>query len=217
MGYSMSLHLKKDAPADLIESMLKESVFLANNGSIYISQIAKEHGYSVPYDKGLYISYSTTTEPESYFIHGFFKMVAKLYGETTINPMDQKFYPFYNYDDEITLIIEESVFLENPKNYKDFYAENGVVVDADYVEDVYEAMDAKAYEDIENGEKFEDTITPNIKNYSFDYIKSSVPKKDMSFSLFLVDLLTDQQKTLEEVFKNLKEIEQELVSNKKTS
>lgn len=90
-------------------------------------------------------------------------------------------------------------------------------MDADYVEDVYEAMDAKAYEDIENCEKFEDTITPNIKNYSFDYIKSSMTKKDVSFSIFLVNLLTDQQKTLEEVFKNLKDIEQELVSNKKTS
>lgn len=213
----MSLHLKKEAPADLIESMLKDSAFLSNNGSIYISQVAKEHGYSVPYDKGLYISYSTTTDPESYFIHGFFKLVAKLYGETTINPMDQKYYPFYNYDDEITLIIEESVFLENPKNYKDFYAENGIVVDADYVEDVYEEIDSKANEAREKGEKFEGTVTPNIKHYSFDYIKSSVTKKDVSFSIFLVNLLTDQQKTLEEVFKNLKEIEQELISNKKTS
>lgn len=213
----MSVHLKKDAPADLLESMLKDSKFLSQNGSIYISQVAREHGYSVHYDKGLYISYSTITEPESYFIHGFFKLVATLYGENTLNPIDQKFYPFYNYDDEITLIIAESDFLENKKNYKEFYAENGVVVDDDYVEDLYESLDSQANEARERDEDFEDKITPNIKYYSFDYIKSSVPKKDMSFSLFLVDLLTDQQKRLDEMFKNLKEIEQILLTNKKTS
>jgi len=210
MGYSMSLHLKKEAPADLIESLLKDSKFLSNNGSIYVSQIATEHGYAVPYEKGLYISFSTINEQESYFIHGFFKLIAKLYGETTINPIDQNPYKFYNYDSEITLIIEESEFLENPKKYKDFYAENGIVVNDDYVEDLYESLEIQADEARERGEDFEDTITPNVKYYSFDYIKSSVPKKDGSFSLFLVNLITDNQKTLEKIFQNLKEIEQKI-------
>lgn len=211
MGYSMSLSLQKDAPADLIETLLKDSKFLSNNGSIYISQVATEHGYAVPYDKGIYISFSSIHEHESYFIHGFFKLVAKRYGETTINPIDQKFYPFYNYDNEISLIIAESEFLADPKKYKDFYAENGVIVDDDYVEDLYENIEIKADEARERGQEFEDTITPNIKYYSFDYIKSSVPKKDMSLSLFLVDLITNNQKTLEEIFQNLKEIENNLV------
>lgn len=206
----MSLHLKKEAPADLIESLLKDSKFLSNNGSIYVSQIATEHGYAVPYEKGLYISFSTINEQESYFIHGFFKLIAKLYGETTINPIDQNPYKFYNYDSEITLIIEESEFLENPKKYKDFYAENGIVVNDDYVEDLYESLEIQADEARERGEDFEDTITPNVKYYSFDYIKSSVPKKDGSFSLFLVNLITDNQKTLEKIFQNLKEIEQKI-------
>lgn len=54
MGYSMSVHLKKDAPADVLESILKDSKFLEKNDSIYISRVAEEHGYSVHYDNGLY-------------------------------------------------------------------------------------------------------------------------------------------------------------------
>lgn len=207
----MSLPLKKDAPADLIETLLKDSKFLANNGSIYISQVANEHGYAVPYDKGVYISFSSIHEHESYFIHGFFKLVAKLYGETTLNPIDKKFYPFYNYDQEISLIVEESDFLKDSKKYKDFYAENDIVVSEDYVEDFYESLEIKADEARERVEEFQDTVTTNIKYYSFDYIKSSPPKKDTSFSLFLVDLITGNQKTLVEIFQNLKEIEQKLV------
>lgn len=198
----MSLHLNQDAPADFLESILNNSEFIGNNKSIYISQVAKEHGYSVPFDKGLYISFSTLNTTESYFVHGIFKLIASVYGESIINPQDGKFYKFYNYDSETTLLINEKDYLSDPAKYKDFSALNGNVVSDDYVEDIYESEDNNTMD--------------NIKSFAFDYIKYSPPKREPSLSTILINLITDENKILTNIFQHLKDIEQKLIENKKT-
>lgn len=203
MGYSMSVHLKQDAPSDVLEDILRNSKFLANNESVYVSQIAKEHGYSVHYDKGLYISFSTINNTESYFIHSFFKQMAEWYGEKTINPQDQKSYAFYNYDSEITLLIPEDEFLQNRDNYKEFSAENGVIVSDDYVEELYEKAEAN------NNDA--DDATENIKYFSFDYISSKPYKIDFSASIFIVNFVTNEDKIFKEIFKTIQSLETEII------
>jgi hypothetical protein len=207
MGYSMSLHLKKDAPADVLEAILKDSKFLANNGSIYISQVAKEHGYAVDYDSGLYISFSTISNTESYFIHYFFKQVAEWYGERIINPQDKKPYAFYNYDSEITLLIPEDEFLENRAKYKEFSAENGVVVSDDYVEDLFEKAEEERGTD--NNEAAD--TTNNIQYFSFDYISSKPYEREFSVPNFIVDLVTNENKAYKEIFKTIQTLETEII------
>lgn len=207
MGYSMSVHLKKDAPADVLESILKDSKFLANNESIYISQVAKEHGYAVNYDYGLYISFSTISNTESYFIHYFFKQVAEWYGERVVNPQDQKHYAFYNYDSEITLLIPEDEFLENRTKYKEFSAENGIVVSDDYVEDLFE----KAEEDRETDNNEAAEATNNIKYFSFDYISSTPYEEEFSAPSFIVNMVKNENKTFKEIFKTIQSLETEII------
>jgi hypothetical protein len=207
MGYSMSVHLKKDAPADVLESILKDSKFLANNESIYISQVAKEHGYAVHYDYGLYISFSTISNTESYFIHYFFKQVAEWYGERVVNPQDQKPYAFYNYDSETTLLIPEGEFLENRAKYKEFSAENGVVVSDDYVEDLFE----KAEEDSDTVSNEAAEATNNIKYFSFDYISSKPYEREFSAPSFIVNLVTNENKIFKEIFKIIQSLETEII------
>lgn len=207
MGYSMSLHLKKDAPADVLEEILKDSKFLANNGSIYISQVSKEHGYAVDYDNGLYISFSTVSNTESYFIHYFFKQVAEWYGERIINPQDKKPYAFYNYDSEITLLISEDEFLENRAKYKEFSAENGVVVSDDYVEDLFEKAEDERGSD--NNEAAD--ATNNIQYFSFDYISSKPYEREFSVPNFIVDLVTNENKEYKEIFKTIQSLETEII------
>lgn len=207
MGYSMSLHLKKDAPADVLEEILKDSKFLANNGSIYISQVSKEHGYAVDYDNGLYISFSTVSNTESYFIHYFFKQVAEWYGERIINPQDKKPYAFYNYDSEITLLISEYEFLENRAKYKEFSAENGVVVSDDYVEDLFEKAEDERGTD--NNEAAD--ATNNIQYFSFDYISSKPYEREFSVPNFIVDLVTNENKAYKEIFKTIQSLETEII------
>ena len=203
----MSLHLKKDAPADVLESILKDSKFLEKNDSIYISRVSKEHGYSVHYDNGLYISFSHISDPESYFIHYFFKQVAEWYGELIINPQDQKPYVFYNYDSEITLLIPEDEFLDNRAKYKEFSAENGVVVNDDYVEDLFE----KAEEERGTDNNEAANATNNIQYFSFDYISSKPYERKCSDLSFLVDIIEKENKICKEIFDNLQSLETEII------
>lgn len=203
----MSVHLKKDAPADVLESILKDSKFLEKNDSIYISRVAEEHGYSVHYDNGLYISFSHISDPESYFIHYFFRQVAEWYGERIINPQDKKPYAFYNYDSEITLLIPEDEFLEDRTKYKEFAAENGVVVSDDYVEDLFEKAEEERVTD--NNEAAE--ATNHIKFFSFDYISSKPYEKECSDLSFLVDIVAHENKICKEIFKTMQSLETEII------
>lgn len=212
MGYSMSVHLKKDAPADKLEAILKNSKFIENNGSIYISQNPKEHSYAVHYDKGLYISFSGLNSIENCFVHSFFKTVAALYGEPILNPKNQKYYPFYNYDEEITLLIPEVEYLANPSEYKDFDADNGFVVDDDYVEDSYLELERRSDEALAKNEVYKDDITINIHHFTFDYIRSEPYKIDSTIPAFLVNMMTDENKLFKEIFETMKKIEDDFKS-----
>lgn len=214
MGYSLSVNLKDDAPIDYLESVLKNSEFLKMNTSITVSQYPENHGYSVPYEKGLYISFRSLDLPESYFIHGVFKLAAVMFGITTENPHDKIHYPFYNYDREISLIIPESEYIENKSLYKEFSTYKGSVVSSDYVEDIYEEVEAKADAAREKGLEYEDDMTMYIQYYSFDYIKSTPEEKEFSIQNFLINLITKENKLLKEIFDNLKEIEIELQKKK---
>lgn len=215
MGYSMSVHLKENAPSDYLENILKNSKFLKNNASITISQDSRNHGYAVPYDKGLYISFRGLDLTESYFVHGVFKLAAVMFGVTTENPHDKIQYPFYNYDREITLIIPESEYLENKSLYKEFSTYKDAIVDYEYIEDLNDELEAKSDVANKRGEEYEDDITVHIKDYNFDYIRSTPAKTEFSIPSFLANLITNENKVLEEIFKNLQEIEEDL-KNKKT-
>lgn len=217
MGYSMSLSLTKEAPIDEITSIFKNSIFLKNNNSIHVSNNKREHGYSVAHENGLYISYSSTTQPEAYFIHGFFKIVANLYGEKILNPKDNQLYPFYNYDSEYTLIIPHSEHIANKSNYKDFYTYKNEVVDDNYIEDLYELIDEKADEAHENGQEYEDNITQDIRQFSFDSFSFAMPKIEMPFLGVIHDLLTDESKHIKAILNYFKTLESTLIAIKKTS
>jgi hypothetical protein len=207
MGYSMSLHLKKDAPADELEAILKDSKFLSNNESIYVSQVPAEHGYAIHYDKGLYISFSGLNLVESCFVHSFFKMVALRYGEPILNPQNKQYHPFYNYDQEITLLIPEVEYLTNPSEYKDFDADNGVVVDDDYVEDAYLELERRSDEARSKNEVYNDDITINIHHFTFDYIRSEPYKRESTLPNILANLVTYENKLFKEIFETMKKIE----------
>ena len=129
--------------------------------------------------------------------------MAEWYGEKTINPQDQKSYAFYNYDSEITLLIPEDEFLQNRDNYKEFSAENGVIVSDDYVEELYEKAEAN------NNDA--DDATENIKYFSFDYISSKPYKLDFSAPIFIVNFVTNEDKIFKEIFKTIQSLETEII------
>jgi hypothetical protein len=216
MGYSMSLSLTKEAPIDEITTIFKNSIFLKNNESIYISNEAREHGYSVAHENGLYISFSSVTQPESYFIHGFFKIVASLYGEKIVNPKDNQLYPFYNYDGEYTIIISHAEHITNKANYKDFATYKDQVVDDDYIEDLNELLEQKADEARENGEEYKDDITQDIKYFSFESISFDLPKPEFPLFNILHDFLIDESRSMKEILNYLKTLEVKLTEIKKT-
>jgi len=216
MGYSMSLSLTKDAPIDEILTILKDTVFLKNNKSVHISNNNNEHGYSVAYDNGIYVSFRSLNQPESYFLHNFFKIVASVYGEKILNPNNNKQYPFYNYDKEFTLIIPHDEHISNKAYYKDFATYKDQIVDDDFIEDLHELLDEKANEARENGQDYEDDITIDIRYFSFDSVSFELPKNELPIFSVLHDLLTDESKQMKEILKYSKTLEAKLIEIKKT-
>lgn len=199
MGYSISVSLKPDAPCGFLEEVLKQSKFIKNNASIHISQNPTEHGYSVPYDKGLYISFTSLTLSENYFVHSFFKLIASLYGQKILSPKHKKEYPFYNYDKEITLIVPESEYLENRAEFEDYQSYKDDILSAEEIDKIYEKLKDK--------DKCENNI--DVKYFNFGYISRTPYKIKYVLPDFIANFITNDNKVFIEVFENIKILEKE--------
>lgn len=102
MGYTLSLPLKDDTDKEKILKLLEN--FSSKTMTLNVSTDKKEHGYAVDIDNGIFFSFSVLEEFDFHFLNNFIKKVAIKFGlKETIN---EKEYPYFFYDDEITYIIK---------------------------------------------------------------------------------------------------------------
>lgn len=110
MGYTLSLHLKEDAPIDEIISFLENSPTVKENPSIRVTSNPDEHGYArkSPNGCGIYISYSIINTVESYLIHALIYFVAVQYGLRTKHHKAKMSVPYYMADDTLVFVLSEN-------------------------------------------------------------------------------------------------------------
>lgn len=108
MGYTMSVHVKDDVNTENIIKFLENVKHLKDSHIKGISDNPDNHGYSVApkKGKGIYVSFSILGSVGSFFMHNFFAMIAKEYGQKTI--YEDKEYSYFLYDDEVSLIIDDN-------------------------------------------------------------------------------------------------------------
>ncbi len=108
MGYTMSVHLNDNIETEQIVKFLKDAEYLKESHIKWISDNPDGHSYSVPHKKGkgIYVSFSTLGDVGSFFLHNFFAMLGKEFGQK-INYEDKE-YSYFLYDDEISLIIDDN-------------------------------------------------------------------------------------------------------------
>lgn len=102
MGYTLSLPLKDDTDKEKILELLED--FNSKTISLYVSTNKKEHGYAVDIDNGIFFSFSTLEEFDFNFLNNFIKQVAIKFGLK--EKINEKEYPYFFYDDDITYIIK---------------------------------------------------------------------------------------------------------------
>lgn len=110
MGYTLSFHLKEDAPIDEIISFLENSPTVKENPSIRVTSNPDEHGYArkSPNGCGIYISYSIINTVESYLIHALIYFVAVQYGLRTKHHKAKMSVPYYMADDTLVFVLSEN-------------------------------------------------------------------------------------------------------------
>lgn len=120
MGYTLSLHLKEDAPLDEIVNFLENSSTIKENPSISISTDPANHGYASksPSGYGVYISYSSLQTVESYLIHALIHWVSVHYGLRTKHHKVKLTVPYYMADDTTVFVVSENELSKlSPKQY----------------------------------------------------------------------------------------------------
>lgn len=125
MGYTLSLHLKEEDPVDKIVNFLETSPTLKKNPSIRVSTNPDNHAYASksPSGCGIYISYSTLSEDESYLIHTLIYFAAVQYGLRTKHHKVKMTVPYYMADDTTVFVVSEhelSKLSPEQYNYKLF-------------------------------------------------------------------------------------------------
>ena len=121
MGYTLSLHLKEDAPLDEIVNFLENSPTIKENPSIRISTDPANHGYASksPSDYGLYISYSSLQTVESYLIHALLHWAAVQYGLRTKHHKVKMTVPYYMADATTVFVLSENELSKlSPEQYQ---------------------------------------------------------------------------------------------------
>lgn len=102
MGYTLSLPLKDDTDKEKILDILED--FSSKTITLHVSTDKKEHGYAVDIYNGIFFSFSILEEFDFQFLINFIKKIANKFGLT--KKMNEKEYPYFFYDDEITYIIK---------------------------------------------------------------------------------------------------------------
>lgn len=134
MGYTLSLHLKEDAPIDEIVKFLENSPTVKENTSIRVTTNPDEHGYSSksPSGYGVYISYSCIHTVESYLIHAFIYLIAVQYGLRSKHHKLRKNVPYYMYDDTVVFVLSENELSRlSPSQYQYKMFDNVMVKESD--------------------------------------------------------------------------------------
>lgn len=154
MGYSLSLPLKKNSPIDEIEKVLLESKHIKDY--VYISKKFDEHSYSVPYEKAIYASYSRMAPAQRYYLFFVFEAIAELYGIQICSPLDKEAYPFYNYDNEFTLLMTREQYKK--QSTFEFYSADGEVISDDDAENLWQEIEEKQREGTFSPEEYPDLL-----------------------------------------------------------
>jgi hypothetical protein len=196
MGYTLSLHLKEEAPIDEIISFLENSPTVKENPSIRVTSNPDEHGYArkSPNGCGIYISYSIINTVESYLIHALIYFTAVQYGLRTKHHKLRKNVPYYMYDDAVIFVLSENELSRlSPSQYQ-YKTFNDIVV-----KDVYN----------ETTDEYEDQDGRVFQYYETSKYNESSKKDDLLLSLKVIKFLSGE-------FKRLKIAENEFKSIKST-
>lgn len=128
MGYTLSLHLREDAPIEEIINFLEKSPTIKENPSVRVSRYPSDHGYASksPSGHGVYISFSSIQTVESYLIHALIYFVAVQHGLRTKHHKTKMNVPYYMADDTLVFVLSENELNKlSPEQYQ-YKLYNGV-------------------------------------------------------------------------------------------
>lgn len=181
MRHSISLNLIPEAPTKEFIAIFNKVDILKDPINILTTDYT-QFSQSVKYINGLYSNSPAMMPSQRYFVYGFFKMIAKYFGEKHLNLMDGKLYPYFNNDFDVMLIIDDKEYIENELYFRMYHIKNGKIIKEESICDKsichpFERVKMIDFETYRGQAEIINPFTNNVNKNLFDLLMKDDRKK----------------------------------------